>query len=337
MSVSGAQQPETPPLARDPAPIPARGRVLSPAVHEACIAVTPARRRRAAPARYTLCMTTSAVRTRTAGYTVPLLTGPRYSLIVSTEAEHREAAQRLRRRVFASEPGFTLPADSGDLDADRFDEFCDHLLVYDRGLEEPVGCYRMLTADSALDAGGYYTATEFDLTALDPHGLRAVEMGRACVEARHRSGTVLTLMWAGILKYLETTGHDHVFGCVSVPMRTGESDPIASNVRGVRDLVLSRYAHDAHRRVIPRNPVVAEGVPLDGIAPPGRAVVPPLMRGYLRLGARICGEPAHDPDFGVADFVAILGLHDADIRYLERLRRASENIVSSDTLRSATP
>lgn len=255
----------------------------------------------------------------------PVLSGPRYSLFVSTDPEHREAAQRLRRRVFATEPGFRLPAGAGDLDEDRFDEYCDHVLVHDHHTDTTVGCYRMLSPEAARAAGGYYTATEFDLSVLDPFRLGAVEMGRACVDPAHRSGSVLTLMWAGILRYLELTGHTWVFGCVSVPMRSHPGEVPGANALAVRDVVLSRHAADPDQQVRPLRPVP---VPVPATEPgqdgPIRAVLPPLMRGYLRLGARICGEPAHDPDFGVADFVALLSLNGADQRYLERLRGAAE-------------
>ncbi|WP_305092052.1 GNAT family N-acetyltransferase [Prescottella sp. R16] len=250
-------------------------------------------------------------------------TTPRYSLIVSADRDHRQAAQRLRYRVFSTEPGFVLPLDEALLDADRFDEFCDHLLVRDNRTGEFVGCYRMLPPDGARAAGGYYTATEFDLANLDPAGLRVVEMGRACVDAAHRNGSVLALMWAGILHYLQLTGHDSVMGCVSVPMQDRPDAVPGANVRAVRDLLLARHAADPGRWVRPRRPVRVDGRPLDDIAAAERAVVPPLLRGYLRLGARIHGQPAHDPDFGVADFVAVQSLHGADTRYLERLRRAS--------------
>ncbi|WP_242676844.1 GNAT family N-acyltransferase [Rhodococcus sp. ABRD24] len=252
--------------------------------------------------------------------------GNRYSLIVSSDAEHRVAAQRLRYRVFGAEPGFVIPDSPEQLDADRFDTFCDHLLVRDNASDEFVGCYRMLPPDAAVAAGGYYTATEFDLTALDPAAHRIVEMGRACVDMRHRSGSVLALMWAGILHYLQLTGHDTVMGCVSVPMQDAPDAVAGANVRGVRDVLLSRHAADRSRWVRPLRPVRADGRPLEDIAAPLRPSVPPLLRGYLRLGAKICGEPAHDPDFGVADFVALQSRHDADVRYLERLRRASAAI-----------
>jgi putative hemolysin len=75
--------------------------------------------------------------------------------------------------------------------------------------------------------------------------------------------------------------------------------------------------------VHPHRPVIIDGHTLDEISPPTRPAIPPLMRGYLRLGARICGEPAHDPDFGVGDFPALLDKRQADTRYLRRLRSVS--------------
>ncbi|WP_067797699.1 GNAT family N-acetyltransferase [Nocardia beijingensis] len=247
----------------------------------------------------------------------------RYSLVVSSDLDHRVAAQRLRYNVFANEPGFRIPDDGTGLDADRFDEHCDHMLVRDDASGEFVGCYRMLPPDKVAAAGGYYTATEFDLTQLDPEDMRIVEMGRACVVPDHRNGSVLTLMWAGILHYIQLTGYEWVMGCVSVPMRDTPADPPGVNVRGVRDMLLGRHASDPERRVHPYNPVIVDGKTLDELTPPSRPKLPPLVRGYLRLGAEICGEPAHDPAFAVADFVALLGLNTINTRYLERLQDAA--------------
>ncbi|SNS31504.1 Putative hemolysin [Rhodococcoides kyotonense] len=252
----------------------------------------------------------------------------KYSLVLSTDRCHREAAQRLRYDVFASEPGFEIPADTNGLDADRFDEFCDHLLVRDNETDDFVGCYRMLPPDAAVAAGGYYTATEFDLSALDPASSRVVEMGRAVVHPDHRSGSVLGLMWSGILQYLEVTGLEWVMGCVSVPMQASPSEAPGVNVRGVRDLLLAKHGSPTDRRAIPYNPVVVDGRTLDDIEAPARPTMPPLLRGYLRLGATVCGEPAHDAAFGVADFVALLGLHEANTRYLDRLRSAAATYES---------
>lgn len=163
-------------------------------------------------------------------------TTPRYSLLLSTDPGLIEAAQRLRYDVFTSTPGFALPPDGGHgsdrRDEDRFDEFCDHLLVRDDNTGELVGCYRMLAPAGAIAAGGLYTATEFDIRAFDPLRPSLVEMGRAVVRDGHRNGGVVLLMWAGILAYLDRYGYDHVTGCVSVPIGGGADDqPPGSRLR----------------------------------------------------------------------------------------------------------
>ena len=246
---------------------------------------------------------------------------PRYTLLLSTDADLVDAAQRLRHDVFTSEPGFTVAGAPDGRDADRFDEHCDHLLVREDESGELVGCYRMLPPPGAIAAGSLYTATEFDVRGLDALRPSLVEMGRAVVRADHRNGAVVLLMWAGILAYLDRCGYDYVTGCVSVPV-AGDGPP-GSQIRGVRDFVSRRHAAPAEYTVYPYRPVVLDGRGLDAIAPPDRPSLPPLMRGYLRLGAQVCGEPAHDPDFGVGDFPALLDKRRADTRYLTRLRSVS--------------
>jgi putative hemolysin len=227
---------------------------------------------------------------------------PRYTLLLSTDSNLTEEAQRLRYEVFTSEPGFELTTTT---DADRFDEYCDHLLVREDTSGELVGCYRMLPPPGAIAAGGLYMGTEFDVRALDPLRPSLVEMGRAVVRQEHRNGAVVLLMWAGILAYLDRCGYDFVTGCVSVPL---------SQARGVRDFVL-RGQYSSAYRVRAYRPV-----PLHDVGSSACVEVPPLLRGYLRLGARVCGEPAYDPGFGVADFMALLNKREADVRYLKRLR-----------------
>src|SRR6201995_1040121 len=168
---------------------------------------------------------------------------PRFSLLLSTDPAHVEAAQRLRYDVFSSEPGFELTGQGEGLDVDRFDEHCDHLLVREDNSGEMVGCYRMLSPTGAVAAGGLYTATEFDIRALDSLRPSLVEMGRAVVRGDHRNGAVVLLMWAGILAYLDRCGYDYVTGCVSVPIDGDAGDdggPPGSQIRGVRDFVLRR-------------------------------------------------------------------------------------------------
>ena len=252
--------------------------------------------------------------------------GPRYTLLLSSDPELIRAAQRLRYDVFSTEPGYALSAHGSGLDADRFDEFCDHLLVRDDASGELVGCYRMLPPPAAIAAGGLYTATEFDVRALDALRPSLVEMGRAVVRQDHRNGAVVLLMWGGILAYLDRCGYDFVAGCVSVPTHPEGAGAPGQLLRGVRDVARRRHAAPPELTVHPYRPVVLDGRYLDDIEPPDRpwhSLLPPLMRGYLRLGAQVCGEPAHDPEFGVGDFPALLDKRRADVRYLTKLRSAA--------------
>jgi putative hemolysin len=235
-------------------------------------------------------------------------TGPtsRYSLLLTRNDADVEAAQRLRYQVFAGELGATLSDPENGRDIDSFDEHCDHLVVRADRTGEIVGTYRMLPPERAGAAGGLYSDTEFDLTAFA--GLRPslVEAGRSCVHPDHRSGAVVSLVWAGIARYLLLTGHSHLTGCASIPLADG-----GGLARGVWDAAQARYLSPPDLRVTPLHPWDWAAAPS-----PARTVIPPLLRGYLRLGAWVCGPPAHDPEFGVADLLILLPLDRIDPRYL---------------------
>lgn len=232
--------------------------------------------------------------------------GPRYSLLVARNDAEVVAAQRLRYRVFAGEMGAHLTTAVDDRDVDYFDEFCDHLVVRHDPTGEIVGTYRMLPPERAAAAGRLYADQEFDLSALA--GLRGslVETGRSCVHPDHRSGAVIGLVWAGIARYMLLSGHKWLAGCASLPLADGGTE-----AAGVWDVVRRKHFATDEYRVHPVTPWQ-----VDGVARPARSVVPPLLRGYLRLGAWICGRPALDEDFGVADLFVLLSLDRVDQRYL---------------------
>ncbi|NKQ54788.1 GNAT family N-acetyltransferase [Amycolatopsis sp. K13G38] len=231
----------------------------------------------------------------------------RYSLLVTSGTEEVVAAQRLRYQVFAEEMGAGLDTLVPGLDVDRFDEFCDHLVVRDDNTGEIVGTYRMLPPERATEAGMLYADTEFDLTNLAALRGSLVETGRSCVHADHRAGAVVSLVWAGIARYMLLAGHRYLAGCASVPLTDG-----GSYAAGVWDVIRTKYYAPEEQRVTPLHPWEDEDLPR-----PTRSVLPPLLKGYTRLGAKVCGPPAHDVDFGVADFFTLLDLHNVDERYLK--------------------
>jgi putative hemolysin len=235
----------------------------------------------------------------------PEAAATRYSLLLTTDSDVVEAAQRLRYQVFAEELGATVHSPTPGLDVDRFDEFCDHLVVREDATGEVVGTYRMLPPQRAAAAGSLYSDGEFDLSALDPVRSSLVEAGRSCVHPDHRAGAVVGLVWSGIARYMLLTGHRWLAGCASVPLADG-----GVLAAGVREKVFASNLSPAEYRVTPHRPWTAT-------TPHRKTALPPLLRGYTRLGAWVCGEPAHDPDFDCADFFVLLGLDHADQRYLK--------------------
>jgi putative hemolysin len=234
-------------------------------------------------------------------------TGTRgYTLMIADDQSQVEAAQRLRHDVFAGELGVTLPGASGGLDVDEFDHHCDHLIVRDDATREVVGTYRMMTPQGAARAGRRYGDGEFDLSRLHPLSGQLVETGRSCVHPDHRSGAVVNLMWAGIARYLHLKNLRWLGGCASVPLGDG-----GRSAAGVWTRVREKHLAPPALRVRPRRPWLDGANP---VADPA-STLPPLLRGYFRLGSWVCGEPAYDPVFDVADFYVLLSMDRMDPRY----------------------
>ncbi|MFC4147097.1 GNAT family N-acetyltransferase [Micromonospora mangrovi] len=248
------------------------------------------------------------------------LTTSGYTLLITDDPALVVAAQRLRHEVFATELGATLRPAAVGLDTDDFDAHCDHLVVVSDRTGEVVGTYRLLPPGRT---DRRYADAEFDLTALDPLRDDLVETGRSCVHPDHRTGAVINLMWAGLTRYLHLRGSRWLGGCASVPVADG-----GVAAAEVWAQVVARHLAPPPLRVRPRRPWFAEPsatVGPVGSAPAGhRALIPPLLRGYLRLGAWVAGEPAYDPDFRVADFYVLFSLDRMNPRYLRHFLGGGE-------------
>ncbi len=215
-----------------------------------------------------------------------------------------EEAQRLRYKIFAEEMGANIASTNG-LDSDGFDEFCDHLLIRDSKSNEVVGTYRILNPTMANEAGGYYSAGEFDLSRLNHLFDRTVEVGRACVHPDYRNGGTITSLWAGLAKYMQANRYEYMIGCGSIGMADG-----GHMAASLYTSLQAKYLAPPEYRVFPRCPL-----PLEALTTNMEVSCPALIKGYLRLGAYICGEPAWDPDFNSADMLVMLPLSRMNRRY----------------------
>jgi len=227
------------------------------------------------------------------------------SVHLAQDAGEVREAQKLRWRVFAEEIGARLDAAEPGVDADLFDPWCEHLIVREQDNGEVIGTYRILTGARARRLGGFYSDEEFDLTRIDHLRDRTVEVGRSCVHPDHRNGATIALLWQGLAQFMQAQHYEYMVGCASISMADG-GHGAASIYNRLRQVSMSPIEY----RVFPRYPL-----PLDRLDDSLDVVIPPLIKGYVRCGAWVCGDPAWDPDFNTADLLMLLPMSRLDSRY----------------------
>jgi putative hemolysin len=241
--------------------------------------------------------------------------------------EEVEAAQRLRYRVFYEEMNARPSAQMRERrrDFDRFDAFCDHLLVMDRdrldeeGQPVVVGTYRFMRDEGAARAGGFYTAGEYDISPMLnglPAGTRFLELGRSCIVKEYRSkSATIQLLWKGVMAYVARFSIDLMFGCASLQ----GTDP------GELATPLS-YMHHFHPmpegmdvRARPERYVEMNRIAKDRIDPrEALRTLPPLLKGYVRAGAGIGRGAVVDKQFGTTDVFIYFPVAKINARYRHR-------------------
>jgi putative hemolysin len=233
----------------------------------------------------------------------------RYELLLADDSDDILSAQRLRYQVFNLELGEGLAAShETGLDRDEFDPVCDHLLVRERLKHEVVGTYRLQTGTNAALNLGYYSEREFEFAPYEPARHELVELGRACVAAEHRNHMVLHLLWKGIAAYAEQRGARYLTGCSSLT-----SQDEAGGLAVYRSLAAS-HLPEPQWRTDPHPHWRCSALKGSAVALP----VPRLMRAYLGLGAKICGQPAIDREFRTIDFLTWLDLKSLPVAVLRK-------------------
>jgi putative hemolysin len=251
------------------------------------------------------------------------------SVVISRAAEFLRAAQELRYKVFHQELSAASQASScSHGDGDDFDAYCDHILVIDESFSGmAVGTYRVLHQEWARARGGFYSENEFDLRPLFARhlGLTFFELGRSCVLASHRTGPVIELLWQGIWNYVRHSKIDVLFGCASLQ----GADPIN------HELQLSYLAHHfaapEQWKVRPLTPrFVSMNMRAPGSYDVSRAAraLPPLIKGYIRLGCYIGEGAVVDRQFNTTDVFVLLPVANITARYLSRFGTRDEAVLS---------
>ena len=265
----------------------------------------------------------SALRARKSVATPPVLgrIGTLEVRLAASSAEIR-AAKALRYRVFYEEMNArpSLIQKIRRLDEDRFDAHCDHILAFDRSIEgssiqQIVGTYRVMQASGAAKAGGFYSAEEFEIDTLleRQRGRRFLELGRSCVLKPYRGKRTAELLWQGIWAYVVANRLDVLFGCASLP----GTDPVrlAPILSTLRTASVAPMEWQVRARPERRAPDAVCDAPTD--ARQALAAMPPLLKGYLRIGAFLGDGAVVDDHFGTTDVLVVLPVERIAPRYIE--------------------
>lgn len=242
---------------------------------------------------------------------------PHYSVSLARGDDEIREAQRLRYKVFVEEFGARLATRVPGHDIDLFDPYCDHLIVRAQDSGRVVGTYRILSPEAARRVGGYYSDNEFSLTRLRHLRNRTVEVGRSCIHRDYRGGAVIALLWTGLADYMVKHGHDYLIGCASIGMADG-----GHNAANIYQALSEAQQAPIEYRVFPRH-----RLPYEHLANGQPALLPPLLKGYLRAGAWVCGEPAWDPDFNSADLLLVLPMSRMNPRYIRHFVKSAEPVA----------
>ncbi|MEQ8357375.1 MAG: GNAT family N-acyltransferase [Kiloniellaceae bacterium] len=234
------------------------------------------------------------------------------------------AAQALRYRVFyesmSAKPTDEMAALRRDFDS--FDDYCDHLLVFDEergsGADAVVGTYRVMRREGATRRGQFYTSDEYLIENLTGYPGEILELGRSCVDPTYRSGATMQLLWRGIAQYVFYHDISIMFGCASLP----GTDP-----EELRMPLAYLYHHHLappalRTRAVPERFVSMDLLPADQVSiPKGRQGLPPLVKGYLRLGGFVGDGAVVDPEFGTTDVCVVVKTDWVTDKYLRHYKR----------------
>ncbi len=233
-----------------------------------------------------------------------------------------DAAQKVRYQVFVEEMRAELSADAmrRKRDTDAWDSICDHLLVLDRSIEgdaedQIVGTYRILRQDVAMKRGGFYSASEFEIDQLIARhpDKQFMELGRSCVLPAYRNKRTVELLWQGNWAYALKHRMSAMFGCASFPGTDPDAHAIALSFLHQSVLARGDWAVDALPRLFQ---------PMDRVpVPPADTrkalnALPPLIKGYLRLGAMVGNGAVVDKGFNTTDVLIILPIAGISDRYI---------------------
>lgn len=225
------------------------------------------------------------------------------SVRLAANSQEIEQAMRLRYQIFVEEERNMLLLNENGLEQDRYDEYCDHLIVQDLDRDLVVGTYRLLPGERAVKNIGFYSETEFDLSSIQDWKKQALELGRSCIHPSYRSGKAIQMLWEGIAGYITEHDYRYLIGCASVHIQSVDEVNVIYSMLRAKQVITDRFGIQP----LPSHSIQGlQQLEIDLIEKELFRKLPPLMKGYQWLGAEIGGDPAYDSLFDTVDFFIVL-------------------------------
>ncbi|PVZ62955.1 GNAT family N-acetyltransferase [Pelagibaculum spongiae] len=237
-----------------------------------------------------------------------------------------EQAQRLRHRVFSEEYGAQF--DHPELDKDQFDTICDHLLVCDQQ-NKIIAYTRLINDQQAIEIGHFYSENEFDLQEVKALPGKKMELGRTCIHPDYRTGAGLTTLWSALTSYLVEHDYQWLFGCCSIPL-DDNCHALHSTLNTLQKSTIGQSETANNYSVSPATPLpfhierqLSQLINAEDCSNLSnkKNKTPPLLKSYLRMGAKAIGAPCWDSDFNCADIFILMNINDMPAKYLNHFAR----------------
>ena len=251
-------------------------------------------------------------------YPTVLAESENFIIKIAETDEEIQKTLRLRYEVFNLEQGKGLSeAAVSGFDVDKFDEFCLHLIVMNKNTKTPVGTYRIHLGDIASsNEYGFYSSSEYDIKGLEKIAHLTMEVGRSCVISEFRTGSAVALLWGGIGELMMRAKLRYLLGCVSLEKYNSAATwAVYEHLKSTGKVTNEIIGIPKDGYVLDRPEQSEIDKYLDDIKRTVKEFVPPLLKGYLRLGAKVCGEPIYDPEFHTIDFLILLDSFTMPERY----------------------
>ena len=238
-----------------------------------------------------------------------------YLLKFAENQDEIRAAQKLRYKVFNCEQNRGLDsANRDEFDHDEFDDDAAHLLAYSKDNPDPIGTYRAI-GQPGNDPEKMYSAREYLVDGVERYLPMTIEVGRSCVAKEYRNGAVVSLLWSGMAAITLRSGCRYLCGCVSLEdVRPAVAWAVYENLKEKGLLSPNAFFRPRKEFLFPR-PSDEEVARVKADRAMIRQAIPPLMKGYLTLGAKLLGEPAFDYEFGSVDLPIMVDMWRLPERY----------------------